>query len=191
MGISPNTPQRWWQDNPAPTLSQPQNIRRWRRQGPEHHHKEEQYPWRRRDGPALSPCGGSWVLACSWRCHYRHQCTTPCLHFVTTSQQPQHLTRNPFSYNTEKLLKFCNEGVIWGKASGYECMVLMLRWCGYPDPENSECGVLLRVRYMRVSSTNSIGECTLIFICRRDEAKLSGIRRWVLLVGHSTIEVHY
>ena len=47
--------------------------------------------------------------------------------------------------------------------------------------ENSGCGVLLRVRYMRVSSTNSDGECTLYFICRRDEAKFSESWRWGLL----------
>ena len=101
----------------------------------------------------------------------------------------------PLSYNDEKLL---NVGAIWGIANGYGCMVLVLRWCGFSgictmqySPENSVCDVLLRVRYMRVSSTNSDGECTLIFICRRDEAKLSGIQRlgWGLL-SHYTIEVH-
>ena len=56
MGISPNTPQRWWRHNPAPTISKPPKQRQWRRQfkSQELHRKEAQYQWRRRDGPALS-----------------------------------------------------------------------------------------------------------------------------------------
>ena len=131
----------------------------------------------------------SWVNALNdWR-QYSHQRNRPMPRRNHPTSPPPYM--KPLSYNADK---FLNVGAIWGVASGYGCMVLVLRWCGFPgtctvqySPENTGCGVRLRVRYMRVSGTNPDGECTLvIFICRRDEAKLIESWRWGLL-SHCTI----
>ena len=66
------------------------------------------------------PCGGPWLLALNDDASTDinappHACT---------SLQPY---MKPPLYNAEKLLKFCNVGAIRGVASGYGCMVLVLR----------------------------------------------------------------
>ena len=96
------------------------------------------------------------------------------LHACISSQPPNMrstLQETPFRTLPRKS-KFCNVGAtsIWGVASGYECMVSVLRYS--PQAEHPGCGVLVRVQCMWVSSTN---ECTLILFCRRDEAKVLGI----------------
>ena len=185
-GNNPNAPQRRWWDNPALTLSQPPQQMSmtktstrvsslWRTVPMRTTGTTQHPPWR-------------WIIGHGWMLSTK----TP----ILTSTQPAHASSQPpnirstFSYNAEK---FLNVGAIWGIASGYGCMVLVVRWCGFHgictvqySPENSGYDVLLRVRHMWVSGTNSDGECTLIFICRRDEAKLSGIRRWGLLSYSTT-----
>ena len=64
----------------------------------------------------------SWVNALNDDANSHINATGPCL--VAITQHPQHLTRNPLSYNAEKLL---NVRAIWGVANGYGCKVLVLR----------------------------------------------------------------
>ena len=60
-----------------------------------------------------------------------------------TTQRAQNFIWKPLLYSAEKLLKFCNVGAIKGGASGYGCMVSVLRWC-------VQCSVLVRLKCMRV-----------------------------------------
>ena len=53
------------------------------------------------------------------------------------------------------------------------CSMMRFPWI-CTSPENSGCGVLLRVRYMRVSSTNSDGECTFILFADAMKVNFQG-----------------